>query len=289
MAMRTIIPAETPVPDLHQFLIGAVSPRPIAFVSSISADGIPNLAPYSFFNVFSSQPPTLVFSSNRRVRGNTTKDTLSNVHAVREVVINVVSHAIVHQMALASVEFPSDVSEFEKSGLTPLASELVKPFRVAESPVQMECKVKEIIALGDQGGAGNLVICEMLRMHLDEAVLDDQGKIDPHKIDLMGRMGRAFYDRASGDSVFPILRQTREIPVGMDAVPASIRQSHILTGNDLAQLAGVQTMPEQNPEFMLPDGIDPAADTHQQAKILIARGDIDAAWQVLLREDVLTS
>lgn len=282
MAMRTILPAETAVPDLHQYLIGSVSPRPIAFVSSLSADGIPNLAPYSFFNVFSSQPPTLIFSTNRRVRDNTTKDTLSNVQANREVVINVVSHAIVHQMTIASVEFPSDVSEFEKSGLTPLESEVVKPFRVAESPVQMECKVVDIIALGDQGGAGNLVLCEMLRMHIDEAVLDDQGKIDPHKIDLMGRMGRAFYDRASGESVFPIVRQTREIPLGVDGLPASIRESHILSGNDLARLGGVQHLPSKKDGFTLPEGIDASLDAHSQAKALIQLGDIDSAWQVLL-------
>ena len=182
--MKTIDPKSIPTADFHQYLLGAVAPRPIAFVSTVDEQGHPNLAPYSFFNAFSSNPPILVFSSNRRVANNTTKDTLHNAQATGEVVVNVVSYTIVRQMAVASIEFSPEVNEFEKSGLTPIPSELVKPFRVKESPVQMECKVRQILPLGDLGGAGHLIVCEILRMHIDEQVLDENGRIDPHRIDL---------------------------------------------------------------------------------------------------------
>ena len=242
--MLVIDPKTTPIPQLHQFLVSTVAPRPIAFVSTIDEKGIPNLAPYSFFNCFSSNPPILVFSSNRKVRGNTTKDTLHNVQQVPEVVINVVSYPIVRQMAVASVEYPGDVNEFEKAGFTPLASELIKPFRVKESPVQMECRVNQIIPLGEGGGAGHLIVCEVLRMHIDEQILDEQGRVDPHRIDLMGRMGRAFYARASGEAVYTIAQDMEKIAIGYDQLPLSARQSHILTGNDLGQLAGMTSPPD---------------------------------------------
>ena len=289
--MRSIDPAQTPIPDLHQFIIGAVAPRPIAFASTISADGTPNLAPYSFFNAFGSNPPTLIFSSNRRVRGNTTKDTLSNVEAHQEVVINVVNYQIVYQMSLASVEYPEDVSEFEKAGLTPIPSDLVKPFRVKESPVQFECKVNEIKALGDQGGAPNLIICEILRIHINEDVLDENDRIDPQKIDLMGRMGRAFYCRAHGSNVFPILQPVKKIGVGVDNLPDAIRTSSILTGNNLAQLASVEAIPAQDfgmrsdPRVLTALSSDPAKRSfhlHTYAKALLEIGEVDKAWQVLL-------
>ena len=199
--MLSIDPSKIPTKDLHQYILGAVSPRPIAFASTISTEGVPNLAPYSFFNAFSSNPPILIFSSNRRVSNNTTKDTLKNVEDTGEVVINVVPHAIVRQMALASIEYGPEVNEFVKSGLTPLPSECVRPFRVAESPVQMECTVERILPLGEGGGAGNLIICRIVRMHISESVLNEKGRIDPHKIDLMGRMGRFYYVRASGAAV----------------------------------------------------------------------------------------
>ncbi len=243
--MLSIDPKSTQTKDLHQYLLGAVAPRPICFASTVDEEGNPNLAPYSFFNVFSSNPPIAIFSSNRRVRDNTTKDTLHNVEATKEVVINVVSHSIVQQMTLTSIEYPTEVSEFDKAGLTPIASDLVKPFRVKESPVQMECKVNNIIALGEHGGAGNLVVCEVVRMHIDEAVLDKEGKIDPQKIDLMGRMGRAFYCRASGEAVSTIVRAVNQLAIGVDALPKQIRLSKVLTGNDLAILGGVLEMPSQ--------------------------------------------
>lgn len=241
--MLRIDPKEIPTPQMHQYLVGAIAPRPIAFVSTVSKEGIPNLAPYSFFNVFSSKPPILVFSSNRRVRGNSTKDTLHNVEETHEVVINAVTHAMVRQTALASIEYPPEVSEFEKAGFTPIESELVKPFRVKESPVQMECKVKDIVSLGDKGGAGNLVICEVLLMHVNKEVLDENEKINPQKIDLVGRMGRAFYSRAAGNSIFELFQPVAVLGIGVDQLPEWIKGSEVLTGNDLGALASVDQLP----------------------------------------------
>lgn len=241
--MLKIDPSTTPTADMHQYLLGAVSPRPIAFASTIDENGVANLAPYSFFNCFSSNPPTLVFSSNRKVSDNTTKDTLHNVEKNKEVVVCAVNYSIVRQMTIASVSFPSEVSEFEKSGLTPVKADLVKPYLVKESPVNMECRVTDIISLGDKGGAGNLIICEVLRMHIDEAILDEEQKIDPHKIDLMGRMGRAFYTRASGDSIHKIFQPVVPVTIGFDQLPDNVKTSKILTGNNLGQLAGMKTAP----------------------------------------------
>lgn len=243
MEMRTIIPGEIPTKDFHQFVLGTVAPRPIAFVSTLDKHGVPNLAPYSFFNAFSSNPPIVVFSSNRRVRDNTTKDTLANIRDTGECVINSVSHAIVRQMAVCSVEFPSSVSEFEKSGLSPIPSRYVRPFRVKESPSHMECRLREIITLGDKGGAGHLIICDVLCIHISEAVIDGQGRIDPHRIDLMGRMGRAYYVRASGQAIETIPQAVEKISIGYDSLPASIRLSPYLTGNQIGILAGMLAFP----------------------------------------------
>lgn len=241
--MLKIDPTQIATKDLHQFILGAVAPRPIAFASTISTDGVPNLAPYSFFNAFSSNPPILIFSSNRRVANNTTKDTLKNAEDTGEVVINVVSHHIVRQMAVASIEYGAEVNEFEKAGFTPLPSEMVKPFRVAESPVHMECKVERILPLGELGGAGNLVVCRIVLMHIAESVLNDKGRIDPHKIDLMGRMGRFYYVRASGAAIEEIEQVVTVIGIGFDGLPPGIRDSRILTGNNLGQLAGLPALP----------------------------------------------
>ncbi len=243
--MKIIDPAATPRFDFHQFIVGAIAPRPIAFVSTLDKEGRPNLAPYSFFNAFSSNPPILVFSSNRRVADNTTKDTLANVRETGEVVINAVTYPIVRQMAVASVQYPKGVSEFEKSGLTPLPSDLVKPYRVKESPIQMECRVKDVITLGDKGGAGHLVICEMLRMHIDEAVIDERGRIDPHKLDLMGRLGRAYYVRASGSAIYTIAQAVEKMAIGYDQLPGGIKNSCVFTGNNLGQLAGLTESPRK--------------------------------------------
>ncbi len=243
--MKVIDPQTAPRFDFHQLIVGAIGPRPIAFVSTMDAAGNPNLAPYSFFNAFSSNPPMLVFSSNRRVADNTTKDTLANVRETGEVVINAVNYNMVRQMAVASVQFPKGVSEFEKSGLTPIPSDLVKPFRVKESPVQMECKVTEVITLGDKGGAGHLILCEMLRMHIDEEVLDERGRINPHKLDLMGRLGRSYYVRASGSAILTIVQAVETMVIGYDALPPSVKFSRIFSGNNLGQLAGLHVAPRE--------------------------------------------
>lgn len=239
-----IDPKNISVKDLHQFIVGAVAPRPIAFVSTVDENGIPNLAPYSFFNAFSSNPPILIFSSNRRVENNTTKDTLHNVQVTRQCVIQVVTHDIVRQMALSSVDYPAGVDEFKKAGFTPIPSIHVKPFRVKESPIQMECEVQDIITLGDHGGAGHLVICKVLCIHVDEKILDDNERIDPDKLDLMGRLGRAYYTRASGAAVETIYQPFNEIGIGFDQLPDAIRNSSILTGNEIAEFAALTHAPE---------------------------------------------
>lgn len=241
--MISIDPKTTAVRDLHQYLVGAIAPRPIAFVSTLSEKGERNLAPYSFFNVFSSNPPTLVFSSNRRVSDNTTKDTLQNIKDTGELVINVVSYAIVRQMAITSIQYPSAIDEFQKSGLTPIDSVHVAPCRVKESPVQLECRLKEIITLGEEGGAGHLIICEIVHIHLDENILDDNERINPHKIDLVGRMGRAYYVRASGEAIHTIYQPVTELGIGYDQLPKSAKDSRILTGNNLGQLASLTAPP----------------------------------------------
>lgn len=240
--MLTIDPTTTPTRDLHQFLLGIVSPRPIAWVSTIDNEGNTNLAPYSFFNAFSSNPPILVFSSNRRVVDNTTKDTLANIEANGECVIHAVSHKNLRQMALSSISFPTGESEFDKAGLTAVDSDLVRPKRVAESPAAMECKVRQIITLGDKGGAGHLILCDVVKIHLDENVVVE-GRIDPNKLDLMGRLGRAYYVRVQGENVFPVLQPVMQISIGYDQLPEAIKNSEIFSANNIGQLAGLQEIP----------------------------------------------
>lgn len=242
--MIRIDPQTTSTPDFYQFLIGSVAPRPIAFVSTMDKEGNTNLAPFSFFNAFSSKPPIVVFSVGKRVQDGTTKDTLSNVEETMECVINMVSHSIVRQMTLTAVNYPKGVNEFEKAGLTPLASDMVRPFRVKESPVQLECRVDRILPLGTEGGAGCLIICNVLCIHISEDVMDaDKRRIDPQKIDLVGRLGRAYYTRASGDAIFEIVQPERPIVLGYDGLPLSIRQSEVLSGNNIAQIASLITLP----------------------------------------------
>lgn len=241
---RKIIPGEVSTADLHQYLLGSVSPRPIAFVSTIDEKGNHNLAPYSFFNAFSSNPPIVVFSSNRRVSDNTTKDTLHNIQKNGECVISAVSYDIMRQMALTSVEFPSGESEFAHTGLTPSESETVAVPGVLESPVNMECKVKDIVTLGEHGGAGHLIICEVQMMHIDEDVIDEN-RIDPHKIDLVGRMGRSFYVRASGDAVISLYQSVKSEPIGYDKLPQVAKSSKVLSGNDLGEMAALESLPTE--------------------------------------------
>lgn len=241
--MITVIPGTVPVPQLHGYLQSAVAPRPIAFASTVDEHGNPNLSPFSFFNIFGSNPATLIFSPARRVRGNTTKHTLENARKTGEVVINVVTYDMVQQASLSSTEYPEGVNEFVKAGFTQLASEKVKPYRVAESPVQMECIVKEIIETGTEGGAGNLIICEIVAVHISEEVLDETGKIDQHKIDLVGRLGADWYVRASGSALFEVEKPLTTMGIGIDRLPDAIRNSKVLTGNDLGRLGNLEQLP----------------------------------------------
>ena len=243
--MLTIDPKEIPVPKLHHYLLGGVGPRPIALASTVDKDGNPNLSPFSFFNVFSANPPIMVFSPARSGRTGATKNTFDNVKETREVVINVVTYAIVQQVSLASSPYEKGVNEFIKSGLTPVASDLVKPFRVKESPVQFECKVNDIIELGQNGGAGNLVICEVLKIHINENVLDENDMIDQQKIDLVSRMGGNWYCRADQHAMFEVAKPITTIGIGVDAIPEKIRNSTILTGNELGLLGSVEEFPTQ--------------------------------------------
>ena len=226
----------------YTMLSSAVAPRPIAFVSTLDSDGNSNLAPFSFFNAVAGSPPTVIFSCSVRMRDNTTKDTYHNILHLKECVINVVSHNIVNQMAITSVNFPAGVSEFAKGGFTPLASVRVKPFRVAESPVQLECVVEQIIPIGGEKPSAHVVICRVVLMHIDDAVLDDRKIIDPHKIDLVGRLGRAWYTRSSAD-LFEIDRNERTLVIGYDNLPSAIRNSPVFTGNEVAQLANLVEAP----------------------------------------------
>ena len=277
--MLTVDPKDIPVPKLHHYLLGAVGPRPIAFASTIDKNGNRNLSPFSFFNVFSANPPIMVFSPARSGRTGDTKNTFDNVKETKEVVINVVNYDIVQQMSLSSSPYASDVDEFEKSGLTPVPSESIKPFRVKESPVQFECKVNDIVELGQNGGAGNLVICEVLKIHINEEVLDDTGMIDQQKIDLVSRMGGNWYCRADENAMFEVQKPITSIGIGVDQIPQKIRNSTVLTGNDLGLLGSVEAIPTDEEVSSYPSF---TGDQHTEAKKLIASGNIMNAWKVLL-------
>ena len=293
--MLSIDPKELPIPQLHGYLLGAIGPRPIAFASTIDADGHANLAPFSFFNVFSANPPILIFSPARSGRTNTNKDTFHNVKSIAEVVINVVNFDMVHQMSLASSPYAPNEDEFTKAGFTKLPSETIRPFRVAESPVQFECVVNEVVELGQEGGAGNLVICEVKRIHINEAVLDESGKIDQHKIDLVSRMGGNWYCRADEGSMFEITKPITTCGIGFDAIPADIRDSKILSGNDLGQLGGIEELPNETDvnEYKLLELSDLFVsledeqekleqELHELAKKLLTENKLEEAWKTLL-------
>lgn len=260
------------------YLQSAIVPRPIAFVSTIDKAGNVNLSPFSFFNVFSINPPILIFSPSRRVRDNSTKHTLENVREVDEVVVNMVNYAIVEQTSLASVEFPKGVNEFEKAGFTAIASEKVKPPRVKESPVSFECRVKNVISLGDQGGAGNLVVCEVILMHIQEEVLDQEGSIDPLKLDAVARMGGDYYCRVNQQSMFTVPKPSTAIGIGFDQLPPKIRDSKLLTGNDLGRLASVVSIPKFDGPILYTK-----EEAHLMAHQLIKQHKIEEAWRVLLQ------
>lgn len=236
-------PKDLPVPQVHKFLLGGVGPRPIALVSTVSPDGIVNLSPFSFFNAFGANPPVVAFSPARRGRTGTLKDTYNNLTSTGECVIQAVTYAMVHQVSLASTEYPSDVDEFTKSGLTPIPSDLVKPPRVNESPFQMECKLRQMIELGGEPSSGNLAICEVIKFHVAEDIIRD-GIIQPDLIDLVGRQSANFYSRASGAAIFEVPKPGPQTGIGFDNLPGFIRESHILSANNLAQLAASETIPE---------------------------------------------
>jgi flavin reductase (DIM6/NTAB) family NADH-FMN oxidoreductase RutF len=247
--MITFTPSELPIPKIHQLLLGSIGPRPICFASTIDKQGNRNLAPFSFFNVFSANPPILVFSPARSGRTGETKHTHDNVKEVAEVVINVVTYDMVQQMSLASSPYPKGVDEFIKTGFTPLESELVKPFRVKESPVQLECTVENVIELGQSGGAGNLIICKVVKIHIDENMMNEAGQIDQTKIDLVARMGGDWYCRANGDAIFELQKPLTTCGIGVDILPENVRLNDVFTGNDLGILGNIESIPsldEQN-------------------------------------------
>jgi len=285
----------TPV-ELQNYLQYAIAPRPICFASTIDAEGNINLSPFSFFNMFSTNPPICIFSPSRRVRDNTTKHSLENVLKVKECVINIVNYDMVQQMSLASTEYAKGVNEFEKAGFTMLKSDLVRPPRVAEAPVQFECVVNEVIALGDQHGAGNLVLAEIKVIHINEAVLDENGKIDQHKMDLVARLGGDWYCRVTSDNLFKVAKPLAKLGIGVDCLPQAVRFSKVLTGNDLGMLGNVEQLPTDeeidlistNPEVKeildatIGDSTNRERELHELARKFLNGGDVDLALKIVL-------
>ena len=293
--MLSIIPQEVSTSKLHSYLLSAVSPRPIAFASTVDGLGNVNLSPFSFFNVFSANPPILVFSPARRVRDNTTKHTLENILITKEVVINIVNYDMVQQMSLSSTEYPDGVNEFLKSGLTEVASDIVKPPRVKEAPVHFECKVNDVIALGNEGGAGNLIIAEVVKLHIKETILDADGKIDANKIDTVARMGSNWYNR-SREGMFEVIKPIKTRGIGVDALPLSIKNSEILTGNDLGILGNSESIPSMDEvkeylSLMVEKSLDIQTvnkkKLEEQAQNMIQEGTILDAFKLLLAIDLM--
>ena len=288
--MISIEPNELSTAKLHAYLLGAVAPRPICFASTVDAEGKVNLSPFSFFNVFSAKPPILIFSPARRGRDNTTKHTYQNVLEVPEVVINIVNYAMVHQVSLSSTEYAKGVNEFAKAGFTELASEHIKPPRVAEAPVQLECKVNDIISLGKEGGAGNLVICEVVKLHIKEEILDENGAIDPFKIDTVSRLGGSWYSRAKS-GLFEVPKPLTTLGIGVDKLPEEIRTSKVLTGNDLGKLGNIENFPNSeeintfindSEEFKKMMISNDSEAIHKKAQEFLCEGKVTEAWKVLL-------
>jgi flavin reductase (DIM6/NTAB) family NADH-FMN oxidoreductase RutF len=289
--MTSFDPKNCNVSQLQALLSSAVAPRPIALASTIDSEGNPNLSPFSFYNIFSANPPILIFSPARRVRDNTTKHTLHNVAAVKEVVINVVSYDIIQQMSLSSTEYAKGINEFDKAGFTMLKSDKIRPFRVAESPIQMECRVNEIKPLGMDKGAGNLVICEVLMMHVSEAVMTDNNTIDQEKLDLVARGGGSYYIRAR-EGFLEIPKPLRIVGIGVDMLPDSVRKSSILTGNDLGLLGNIEALPtkdyieafwKQPSQSLLKNELKTIEERHHKAKELLKQKNVLHAWCVLLK------
>jgi flavin reductase (DIM6/NTAB) family NADH-FMN oxidoreductase RutF len=295
--MKTFYPKEMSTAQVQNILQSVVTPRPIAFASTVDREGHPNLSPFSFFNMFSANPPILIFSPSRKVRDNSTKHTLDNVLEVPEVVIHIVGFDRVEQMSLASTEYPKGVNEFEKAGLTPLKSDLVAPPRVKEAAVAMECKVIEVKALGLEGGAGNLVICEVVAIHLSESIMDEMGTVNPYKLDPVARLGGSWYSRITLESLFQP-KPLANLGIGVDQIPEEIRSSPILTGNNLGRLGNVMQLPsaEELAEFSQSEEVesmrkrfrnDPDSwidHLHTRAKEELESGDVHVAWKFLLQK-----
>lgn len=286
----SIVPSEVSVSAMHGYLLGAVGPRPIAFASTMDEGGRPNLSPFSFFNVFSAHPPVLIFSPARRVRDNTTKHTLDNVQKTGEVVINIVDYGMVQQASLASTEYGQGENEFLKAGLGMIESDLVKPFRVKESPVQFECRVTKVEPLGEDGGAGNLVFCEVLKMHIRKDILDDSGRIDPKMIDQVARMGENWYTRAKS-GLFEVPKPLSKLGIGVDRIPEYIRRSNLLSGNDLGKLGNVEVLPTavevetfvgSNSKIREVIGSGNEAGRFGLAQEYLSKNEVLSAWKVLL-------
>ena len=292
--MLEIDPNDISIKELHQYLLSSIGPRPIALASTIDVNGINNVSPFSFFNVFSANPPILIFSPARRVRNNTTKDTLENVKKIKEVVINIVNEKIVEKMSLTSGEYPSEIDEFVKAGLTPIVSKKIKPKRVKESPVQLECKVNQIIELGNEGGAGNLIICEVIFIHINSSILNENNEIEQDKIQLIGRLGNNWYCKAFDQALFEIQKPTEKMGIGLDRIPERIRKSYIFNQNDLAKLASINNIPSNHEieKFREKDIIQLLLQgendeeirevLHTKAKEEIDKNEIEKAWKFLL-------
>ncbi len=278
--IKTIDIKSTKTAEVYRYLSNAVTPRPIAFVSTIDKNGNKNLSPFSFFNVFSVNPPILVFSPVRRVRNNTSKDTLENIKEVNECVVSLVSEEIAQQVSLSSCDFEANVNEFEKAGFTELKSELIRPSRIKESPVNFECKVNDVIELGTEGGAGSLVLCEVLKIHIDKKVIDEKDELDPLKLNLVSRYGKNWYGKTTKESLYEIVKPISRIGMGIDQLPGHIRQSNILTGNELAILASIEKTPIKK-DFPLRDNKN-TSEKHILAKAFLQEEKFEEAWQILL-------
>ncbi|HAS42461.1 MAG TPA: flavin reductase [Microscillaceae bacterium] len=291
---KSVNPKDVSTGAFHHYMLGVIAPRPIAFASTVDSEGNVNLSPYSFFNAFGSNPPTLIFSPARRVRDNTTKHTLQNVHETKEVVINIVNYPIVEQMSLSSTEYDKGVNEFIKSGLTEVPSVMVKPPRVKEAPAAFECIVKDVIETGQEGGAGNLIICEVVLAHFNENILDEEGKVDTIKADLVGRMGANWYCRANGEALFEVTKPIRNKGIGVDLMPETVRNSHILTGNNLGKLGNIEQLPEQAEvakfresqeiQALLKGESGLEANLHRLAQKYLENNQLNEAWLTLLQK-----
>ncbi|QPH41018.1 flavin reductase family protein [Pedobacter endophyticus] len=294
--MLTLKTEDLSAVELQNYLQYAIAPRPICFASTIDADGNVNLSPFSFFNMFSTKPPICIFSPARRVRDNTIKHTLENVLQVKECVINVVNYNMVQQMSLASTEYAKGINEFEKSGFTMLKSEIVRPPRVAEAPVQFECVINEVISLGNTNGAGNLVLAEIKLIHINEDILGDDGKIDQKKIDLVARLGGDWYCRVTDANLFKVAKPLAKLGIGVDSLPQSVRLSKVLTGNDLGMLGNVEHLPSDDDidliglhtevkevlDATIGDATNRERELHELAKKFLQQGDVELALKIVL-------